>query len=145
VTGRRVSGRRRRFWQIRYTGNNDDVDRSRLITIDAALAARALDAGAVVGHGFAQLVLERHGSPAVDDVRAILDDLGHGPVIGSNERTRLLLQDYPQRMSDRCPSGRAVPGAHRSRPGRPARRGRSDRPNSLGVNGIERLPADPMV
>lgn len=47
------------------------------------------------------LVLERHGSLPVDDVRTVLDDLGYGLVIGPRARTRLLLRDYSQRMSDR--------------------------------------------
>lgn len=47
------------------------------------------------------LVLERHGSLPVDDVRAVLDDLGFGLVIGPSARTRPALRDYSERMSDR--------------------------------------------
>lgn len=55
----------------------------------------------VAGDRRPHLVLERHGSLAVDDVRAVLDDLGYGLVIGPNARTRLTQRDYSLRMSDR--------------------------------------------
>ena len=42
-----------------------------------------------------QLVLERHGSMAADDVRAVLDSLGFGMVVSPNVQRRLLLRDYP--------------------------------------------------
>ena len=48
-----------------------------------------------------QLVLERHGSLHLDQVRAVLDDLGFGLVLGPKAQTRLLLRDYSQRLSDR--------------------------------------------
>ncbi|HEY5882523.1 MAG TPA: hypothetical protein VIU11_26675, partial [Nakamurella sp.] len=47
------------------------------------------------------LVLERHGSLPVDDVRAVLDDLGFGLVIGPSAQARPALRDYSERMSDR--------------------------------------------
>jgi tRNA A37 threonylcarbamoyladenosine synthetase subunit TsaC/SUA5/YrdC len=40
------------------------------------------------------LVLDRHGSLHVDDVRAILAGLGFGLVLGPKAQTRLLLRDY---------------------------------------------------
>jgi hypothetical protein len=42
-----------------------------------------------------RLVLERHGSLAVDDVRQVLDRLGVGLLIGPRTATRLPLRDYP--------------------------------------------------
>jgi hypothetical protein len=47
------------------------------------------------------LILERHGSLHVDDVRAVLDSLGYGLVLGPKAETRLLQRDYSQRMADR--------------------------------------------
>ena len=46
------------------------------------------------GDGRPQLVLERHGSMAADDVRAVLDGLGFGMVVSPNARRRLLVRDY---------------------------------------------------
>ncbi|MGS0685133.1 hypothetical protein ACVBEQ_08290 [Nakamurella sp. GG22] len=48
-----------------------------------------------------QLILERHGSLHVDDVRAVLDGLGFGLVLGPKARTRLTQRDYSERLSDR--------------------------------------------
>jgi hypothetical protein len=42
-----------------------------------------------------QLVLDRHGSLAVADVRAVLDGLGFGLAVGPRAVTRLQLRDYP--------------------------------------------------
>jgi hypothetical protein len=47
------------------------------------------------------LILERHGSLQVDDVRAVLDSLGYGLVLGPKAETRLLQRDYSQRLADR--------------------------------------------
>ncbi len=47
------------------------------------------------------LVLERHGSLPADLVRQVLADLGYGVVLGPRARTRLLLRDYTERLSDR--------------------------------------------
>lgn len=47
------------------------------------------------------LVLERHGSLPVDDVRAVLDDFGFGLVLGPKAQNRLALRDYSQRLADR--------------------------------------------
>jgi hypothetical protein len=47
------------------------------------------------------LILERHGSLAIADVRAILAGLGFGLVIGPRAETRLQLRDYSSRLSDR--------------------------------------------
>jgi hypothetical protein len=47
------------------------------------------------------LILERHGSLAVADVRAVLADLGFGLLIGPKAETRLRLRDYALRLSDR--------------------------------------------
>ncbi|HEY7814368.1 MAG TPA: hypothetical protein VIC62_14095 [Nakamurella sp.] len=55
----------------------------------------------VAGDPRPHLVLERHGSLPVDDVRAVLDDLGFGLVIGPRARTRLAPRDYSPRMSER--------------------------------------------
>ena len=52
--------------------------RRRLITTDSGFAARALDAGAVVAHGF-----------------------GFGLVLGPKAQTRLMVRDYSQRLPDR--------------------------------------------
>jgi hypothetical protein len=41
-----------------------------------------------------QLVLERHGSMAADDVRTVLDSLGFGMVVSPGAHRRLLLRDY---------------------------------------------------
>lgn len=48
-----------------------------------------------------QLSLERHGSLHVDDVRAVLDGLGFGLVLGTKAATRLTQRDYSERLSDR--------------------------------------------
>jgi hypothetical protein len=55
----------------------------------------------VPGDSRPHLVLERHGSLHVDDVRDVLDGLGFGLVIGAKARTRLPQRDYAERMSDR--------------------------------------------
>jgi len=47
------------------------------------------------------LILERHGSLHVDDVRGVLDALGFGLVLGPKARTRLLQRDYTHRLADR--------------------------------------------
>lgn len=47
------------------------------------------------------LVLDRHGSLPVDDVRAVLDDLGFGLVLGPKAGTRLARRDYSQGMAGR--------------------------------------------
>jgi hypothetical protein len=41
-----------------------------------------------------QLVLERHGSMAEDDVRAVLDELGFGMVVSPQAQRRLMLRAY---------------------------------------------------
>jgi hypothetical protein len=48
-----------------------------------------------------QLILERHGSMHVDDVRSVLDTLGFGLAIGPKAKTRLLQRDYTARLADR--------------------------------------------
>jgi hypothetical protein len=48
----------------------------------------------VAGDRRPHLVLERHGSLHVDDVRAALDDMGFGLVLGPKAQTRLRLRDY---------------------------------------------------
>jgi hypothetical protein len=55
----------------------------------------------VLGDRRPQLVLDRHGSLHADDVRAVLADFGFGLVLGPKARTRLLLRDYSQQLSDR--------------------------------------------
>jgi hypothetical protein len=47
------------------------------------------------------LILERHGSLAIADVRAVLAGLGFGLVIGPKAETRLQLRDYSLRLADR--------------------------------------------
>ena len=47
------------------------------------------------------LVLERHGSMSVADVRAVLAGLGYGLVIGPRAENRLQLRDYSRRLADR--------------------------------------------
>jgi tRNA A37 threonylcarbamoyladenosine synthetase subunit TsaC/SUA5/YrdC len=47
------------------------------------------------------LILERHGSLAISDVRAVLASLGFGLVIGPRAETRLQVRDYSLRLSDR--------------------------------------------
>jgi hypothetical protein len=47
------------------------------------------------------LVLERHGSLPAELVRQVLGELGYGLVLGPRARTRLLLRDYTERLSDR--------------------------------------------
>lgn len=46
------------------------------------------------------LVLERHGSLPVDDVRSVLDDFGIGLMLGPKARSRLVRRDYSQRLAD---------------------------------------------
>jgi hypothetical protein len=46
------------------------------------------------------LVLERHGSMPVADVRAVLAGLGYGLIIGPRAETRLQLRDYSLRSTD---------------------------------------------
>jgi hypothetical protein len=47
------------------------------------------------------LVLERHGSLHQDAVRSLLAEFGFGLVLGPRARTRLMLRDYTQSLSDR--------------------------------------------
>jgi hypothetical protein len=47
------------------------------------------------------LILERHGSLAIADVRAVLAGLGFGLVIDARAEARLQLRDYSLRLSDR--------------------------------------------
>jgi tRNA A37 threonylcarbamoyladenosine synthetase subunit TsaC/SUA5/YrdC len=47
------------------------------------------------------LILERHGSMPVADVRAVLAGLGYGLIIGPKAETRLPLRDYSRRLADR--------------------------------------------
>jgi hypothetical protein len=47
------------------------------------------------------LILERHGSLAIADVRAILAGLGFGLVIGPKAETRLQLRDYSLQLAAR--------------------------------------------
>jgi hypothetical protein len=47
------------------------------------------------------LILERHGSLAIADVRAVLAGLGFGLVIDAKAESRLQLRDYSLRLSDR--------------------------------------------
>ena len=47
------------------------------------------------------LILERHGSMPIADVRAVLAGLGFGLMIGPKAETRLQLRDYSLRLSDR--------------------------------------------
>jgi hypothetical protein len=47
------------------------------------------------------LVLERHGSMPVSDVRAALAGLGYGLVIGPQAENRLQFRDYSRRLADR--------------------------------------------
>lgn len=46
------------------------------------------------------LILERHGSLHVDDVRAVLEELGYGLALGPKATTRLLQRDYSHLMND---------------------------------------------
>jgi hypothetical protein len=46
------------------------------------------------------LILERHGSMPVADVRAVLAGLGYGLVIGPRAETRLQVRDYSLRLAD---------------------------------------------
>ncbi|HZA03801.1 MAG TPA: hypothetical protein VE617_04515 [Propionibacteriaceae bacterium] len=46
------------------------------------------------------LILERHGSMPVADVRAVLAGLGFGLIIGPRAEGRLQVRDYSQQMSD---------------------------------------------
>jgi tRNA A37 threonylcarbamoyladenosine synthetase subunit TsaC/SUA5/YrdC len=55
----------------------------------------------VAGDRRPNLILERHGSLAVDDVRSLLDDLGYGLVLGPGARTRPQPRDYALGLSDR--------------------------------------------
>jgi hypothetical protein len=47
------------------------------------------------------LILERHGSLAIADVRAVLAGLGFGLVIGPKAESRLQLRDYSLHLSDK--------------------------------------------
>jgi hypothetical protein len=47
------------------------------------------------------LVLERHGSLHADIVRGLLAEFGFGLAIGPRARTRLMLRDYTESLSDR--------------------------------------------
>ena len=47
------------------------------------------------------LILERHGSLSIADVRAVLASLGFGLMIGPGAETRLQLRDYSLRLADR--------------------------------------------
>jgi hypothetical protein len=47
------------------------------------------------------LVLERHGSLPVDAVRELVAEFGFGLVLGPRARTRLMLRDYSESLSDR--------------------------------------------
>jgi hypothetical protein len=47
------------------------------------------------------LVLERHGSLPVQIVRGLLGEFGLGLVLGPRARTRLMVRDYTQSLSDR--------------------------------------------
>jgi hypothetical protein len=47
------------------------------------------------------LVLERHGSLPVEQVRQVLAEFGYGLVLGPRAATRLLLRDYSERLGDR--------------------------------------------
>jgi hypothetical protein len=49
-----------------------------------------------------QLVLDRHGSMHVDDVRRVLDRLGFGLAVGPRATTRLLLRDYSDQPDDQA-------------------------------------------
>jgi tRNA A37 threonylcarbamoyladenosine synthetase subunit TsaC/SUA5/YrdC len=55
----------------------------------------------VTGDRRPHLVLERHGSMPVDDVRSVLDDFGLGLVLGPRAHTRLAVRDYSRRLADR--------------------------------------------
>lgn len=46
------------------------------------------------------LVLERHGSMPVDDVRAVLDHFGFGLVLGPKAQTRLAPRSYARRLTN---------------------------------------------
>jgi hypothetical protein len=47
------------------------------------------------------LVLERHGSLGVNAVRDVVAEFGFGLTLGPRARTRLMLRDYTESMSDR--------------------------------------------
>jgi tRNA A37 threonylcarbamoyladenosine synthetase subunit TsaC/SUA5/YrdC len=51
------------------------------------------------------LILERHGSLPVEHVRAVLDGLGYGLVLGPRAKPRLLQRDYSLRLADRSATG----------------------------------------
>jgi hypothetical protein len=53
------------------------------------------------------LILERHGSMPIWNVRAVLSGLGFGLVIGPKAETRLELRDYSLRLADRTFGERA--------------------------------------
>jgi hypothetical protein len=55
--------------------------------------------GAEPGDPRLQLILDRHGSLHVDDVRQSLDRLGFGLAIGPRAAVRLPLRDYSGRPS----------------------------------------------
>jgi hypothetical protein len=56
---------------------------------------------AVPGDRRPHLILERHGSLHVEDVRSVLASFGFGLVLGPKAKLRLLQRDYSVRMSDR--------------------------------------------
>jgi hypothetical protein len=55
----------------------------------------------VAGDPRPHLVLERHGSLPVEHVRGLLAEFGFGLALGPRARTRLMLRDYAEGMSDR--------------------------------------------
>ncbi len=60
------------------------------------------------------LILERHGSLAIADVRAVLASLGFGLVIGPKAESRLQLRDYSLRLADQWIDQRGpTPSHHR--------------------------------
>ncbi len=64
------------------------------------------------------LILERHGSLAIADVRAVLAGLGFGLVIGPQAESRLQLRDYSLRLADKLVDARGTTpsdprGAHK--------------------------------
>jgi hypothetical protein len=62
------------------------------------------------------LILERHGSMPVADVRAVLAGLGYGLIIGPRVETRLQLRDYSSGLADRpADGGRPPPTCQRLR------------------------------
>ncbi len=55
----------------------------------------------VAGDRRPHLVLERHGSMPIEDVRSVLADFGFGLVLGPTATTRLTVRDYASRLTDR--------------------------------------------